>query len=378
MSTYDVIVIGTGGVGSAAAFHLAKDGNRVLALDRFPAGHDRGSSHGHTRIIRKAYFEHADYVPLLNRAYELWADLEAELGEQLYFPSGLIEIGPPDGVVVPGVLHAAEQHDLPVERLLAEEVARRFPGFQVEPDQVAVFEQDAGYLLVEDCVRGHAARAAACGAELRHHEEVLRWEASQSSVTVTTSDRQYEAASLVITAGAWSSRLLADLGIPLRVLRKHLHWFATESSDYDFERGCPAFFYEVAGEYYYGFPAIDARGLKVAEHSGGTEAPDPLTDDRLPEEAVDSRVRSFLANYLPGVTDKATDHAVCFYTVSPDEHFIVDRHPAYPHVAFAAGLSGHGFKFTSALGEVLAELATARKPVCPIEFLSCRRPGLTD
>ena len=373
MSTYDVIVLGTGGVGSAAAFHLAKRGAKVLGLDRFPPGHAHGSSHGHTRIIRKAYFEHPDYVPLLHRAYELWSDLEVGSGKQLYAPVGLIEIGPSHGVVIPGILLSARQHGLPIEKITAGDLPKRFPGFTMAPDHEAVFERDAGYLFVEDCVVTHAAEARKLGARLQDGQAATSWSSTGSSVTVTTSAATYQASCLVITAGAWAGGLLADLGIALRVLRKHLHWYSCSEKTYRSDAGCPAFFYETGAGYYYGFPVLDDRGVKVAEHHGGTAIIDPLSDDRSVESDERGRVQAFLETNLPGVSPHATDHAVCYYTVSPDEHFIVDRHPEYANIVFAAGLSGHGFKFTSVLGEILADLALDQPPSQPIDFLSCRR-----
>jgi sarcosine oxidase len=373
MKSYDVIVLGTGGVGSSAAYHLARRGAKVLGLDRFEPGHAHGSSHGQTRIIRKAYFEHPDYVPLLDRAYELWNELETRSNQQLYFPVGLIEVGPPNGVVVPGVLASAEQHGLRVERLPRSEFNSRCPGFTLPPEHEAVFEQDAGFLLVEECVRTHASEAMRLGAVLCGDETVTGWRASGGSVTVSTSANTYSAGSLIITAGAWAAGFLHDFNVPFRILRKHLHWYACNTGHYEADLDCPAFFYETSEGFYYGFPAIDERGLKVAEHSGGTEIDDPLNDDRAEEPKVNQRVETFLRDHLPGVSGQPTDHAVCFYTMSPDEHFVVDRHPEYDNVAFAAGLSGHGFKFTSVLGEVLAALATERQPSQPIDFLSWRR-----
>ncbi len=373
MNAYDAIVLGTGGVGSAAAFHLARRGVKVLGLDRFPVGHSRGSSHGQTRIIRKAYFEHPDYVPLLHRAYELWSELEQRAQQQLYFPVGLIEIGPPDGVVIPGVMASARQHQLPVEILDADELEARYPGFKRPAGYTAIFERDAGYLLVEECVCRHAEEAEKLGAELRSDETVVGWRAAGDTVSVTTSAGTYSAGTLVITAGAWTQDLLGPLGVPLRVLRNHLHWYACAANEYRADAGCPAFFYESNDGYFYGFPVVDQRGLKVADHSGGTEIRDPLQDDGSPESADRQRVEAFLRENLPGVTTQVTDHAVCFYTLSPDEHFIVDRHPLHSNVAFAAGLSGHGFKFTSVLGEILAELVCERQTSQSIEFLSCRR-----
>ena len=376
MSTYDVIVLGTGGVGSAAAFHLAQRGAKVLGLDRFSGGHDLGSSHGQTRIIRKAYFEQPNYVPLLHRAYELWADLEQRTAEKLYHEVGLIEIGPPDGIVVSGVLASARQHKLCVDELTEHDVAERFSGFAIPESCVAVFEQNAGYLLVERCVLAHLAEAVKHGAELRSGETILDWQANDRGVTVRTDRNTYSAGKLVITAGAWATDLLASLGIKLRVLRKHLHWYESDDSCYREDNGCPAFFYDVPGGHFYGFPQIDQRGLKVADHTGGTEISDPLADDRSREPADVQRVEQFLTEYLPGVSRTAYQHAVCYYTMSPDAQFIIDHHPDHSNVVFAAGLSGHGFKFTNVLGEVLTDLAIDGAAKLPIEFLSCQRVGL--
>lgn len=376
MNIYDAIVLGTGGVGSAALLHLAQRGARVLGLDRFPGGHDRGSSHGQTRIIRQAYFEHPDYVPLLRRAYELWAELESRCGEQLYRETGLVQIGPPDGVVLPGVLQSARQHNLEVVRLAPDDARRRFPGLQVPAGCEAVFERRAGYLLVERCVLAHLNEAARAGAELRTGEAVLDWRADDDAVTVRTDRSTYHAARLILAAGAWSRELLTELDIPLRVVRKHLHWYDNTDPRYRADAGCPTFLYELPDGCFYGFPQIDARGVKVAEHSGGETVVDPLNVDRTVAVDDQQRVARFVASHLPGVSARPTDHAVCMYTMSPDEHFLVDRHPAHPHVVLAAGLSGHGFKFTGVLGQVLAELALDGRTAQPIEFLSLGRLGL--
>ena len=375
MSSYDVIVLGTGGVGSAAAFHLARRGVRVLGLDRFPGGHDQGSSHGETRIIRKAYFEHPDYVPLLHRAYELWRELEPQSGQQLYREVGLVEAGPQEGIVVPGVLAAAQQHGLAVEVVSAADFKDRFPAFALPEGDVAVFEREAGFLRVEACVLEHLRQAATCGADLRAGEAVVSWQAGGSGVSVRTESATYHAASLVITAGAWARGLLADLGIPLPVRRKHLYWYACNDPCYRADNGCPAFFFETPAGYLYGFPQLDEQGVKVADHTGGTEVTDPLADDKSIESEDQRRVEAFLDSYLPGVSKRNTRHEVCYYTTSPDEHFIVDRHPQHANVVFAAGLSGHGFKFTCVLGEVLADLAIGGITTLPIEFLRCDRFG---
>ena len=352
MPHHDVIIIGTGGVGSAAAMHLAMRGAKVLGLDRFPGGHDRGSSHGHTRVIRQAYFEHPDYVPLAKTSYKLWHELESACGQPLFRQTGLLQVGPSDGHVLPGVLQSAREHNLDVESLTADEAMRRFGGFVVPDDSAAVFEAGAGYLYVERCVIAHLEQASRDGAELRNGITVHGWSTTTSGgVTVETDAGSLTADRLVITAGAWADDLLADLGIRLHVRRKPLHWFANDDPRYRLDDGCPVFLYERPDGVFYGFPdAADGRGVKAASHLGGTLIDDPLDVSRevdLPERAT---VQRFLAQHLPGVSDRATDHAVCMYTMSPDEHFIVDRHPQHPQVAFAVGLSGHGFKFHQRAG----------------------------
>jgi monomeric sarcosine oxidase len=367
---YDVIVLGAGGAGSAALYHLARRGARVVGIERFAPPHDRGSSHGQTRIIRQAYFEHPDYVPLLRRSYALWRELEQHTGRKLYFATGLLEVGPHDGVVIPGVLQSARRHGLEVETLSDDEARRRFPGFRIPPGCEAVFERDAGYLLVEDCVRTHAEEAQRLGAELRIGESIRAWRVENGSVVVETDRGKYRSAKLVISPGAWATTLLADLGIPLRVVRKHLHWFANDDVRLRADRGCPAFFYETPQGYYYGFPQFNESGVKAAEHSGGDTVTDPLAVDRSLDAAELNRVQAFLADHLPGVSRRSTAHVVCMYTMTPDEHFLVGMHPQHPQVVLVAGLSGHGFKFTPVLGEILAQLALDGQTPHPIEFLS--------
>jgi len=374
MTSYDVIVLGTGGVGSAAAFHAARRGAKVLGIDRFPGGHDRGSSHGETRIIRQAYFEHADYVPLLLRAYELWRELEQLAGEDLLHQVGLLQVGPPEGVVVRGVLEAAQLHGLAVDSLSAHEVHRRFPGFRVPAGSVGVFEPAAGYLKVERCVLAHLAAAKQHGAEFRFGSAVsLRRKAGNSIVIGTEAGDTFRCAKLIVTAGPWAPVLLPNLKIGFAVRRKHLYWYPTADACYHQDRGCPTFLYELPQGVYYGFPQIDALGVKVAEHSGGELVRDPLHDPRELDQADLGRVESFLAQQMPGVTRQLGRRSVCFYTMSPDEHFIVDQDPFFPNNYFAAGLSGHGFKFTSVLGEALAELALDGTTKLPIGFLSLNR-----
>jgi sarcosine oxidase len=375
MAKYDVIVIGTGGVGSAAMYQLSRRGNSVLGLDRHPPGHDQGSSHGQTRVIRQAYFEHPDYVPLLRTVYGQWAELERESKRQLYFPVGLLEVGPADGVVVPGVLESKREHDLAVDELTADEAQKLFPQFYIPPNCAAVFEREAGYLLVEKSVETMIELAIAAGSVHRHGEEVKSWRATATAVVVETDRDTYEAASLVISAGAWANRLLAELNIPFCICRKHLHWFESQPSHSENaspNQTQPAYLFEVDSGIYYGFPVSDGS-MKVGEHTRGTEIKDPQDDDRSPEQDDIQRVTKFVEQHLHQVSSKRTDHSVCFYTKSPDCHFIVDRHPLHDNVAIVAGLSGHGYKFTPVLGQIVADLLSKGATELPIQFLSLNR-----
>ncbi|HEV3341148.1 MAG TPA: N-methyl-L-tryptophan oxidase [Pirellulales bacterium] len=373
MKRYDAIVLGVGGVGSAALYHLARRGRRVLGIDRFPPGHDRGSSHGQTRIIRQAYFEHAGYVPLVLRAWQLWDELGERRGERLYEQVGLIQIGPPEGEVVSGVLESARMHGLEVERLTATDVMRRWPGFRTSEEMAGAYERRAGYLKVEACVLAHTAEAVAAGAELHCDQSVLSWQADGGGVVVVTDRETLSADKLVISAGPWAAGLLGDFAVRLEVLRKPVFWLQTQDDSYRAERGCPCFLYELPSGVFYGIPQIDDHGVKVAEHSGGQPVGDPLHVDRALDEDDRQRATGFVTGYLPRATTEVRQHSVCMYTVTPDRDFIVDRHPSFPQVTVIAGLSGHGFKFAPVLGEIAADLVIDGDTPHPIDFLSMDR-----
>ncbi len=375
--TWDVIVLGVGGVGSAALYHLAAKGLRVLGVEQFELGHARGSSHGQTRIIRKAYFEHPDYVPLLKRSYELWDELQAaERRADLFVRCGLVQAGPPEGVVVPGVLASAERHGLAVESLSGEDLAKRFPAFRGSGQMAVVFEKDAGFLRVEGCVLAHVNQAKACGAEVLTGVKVEHWKAGAAGVELSTSEGPLGAGALVVAAGAWAPRLLAPLGLKMRVLRKQLYWLAARSGGHLAECGSPCFFYELPEGQFYGFPELEpGDGVKMACHTGGEEACDPEKVNRELDVVEAGKVRDFAASWLPEVSGEVLRHETCLYTMSPDEQFIIDCHPLQPNVCFAAGLSGHGFKFASVLGEVLADMAVDGRAELPVDFLSLRRFG---
>jgi len=354
---WDTIVIGTGGAGSAALDHLARRGARVLGIEQHTPGHDRGSSHGGTRAIRLAYFEHPAYVPLLRRAYTLWAELEAATGQHLYTPAGVLQIGAPGGEVVSGVLRSARTHGLDVSVLSPEALAERFSGFRVPVGMVALFEAQAGYLCVEDAVRAHAARAVASGAVLWEDTRAA-WRAIDGGVAVQTHRGETTARHLVLTTGAWS-------GLPgLSVVRKTLHWLDPRTPDAYLDG--PVYLYELPTGIFYGFPQRGGH-IKIAEHTGGDTVSGPASLDRRATAQDRAPVQQFARQWMPGVEASAcVQDAVCMYTVSPDGHFVIGSHPLHPQVSVVAGLSGHGFKFAPVLGEILADLAERGETAHPI------------
>jgi sarcosine oxidase len=350
MTSYDVIVAGLGGFGSAAAAHLAARGQRVLGLDRFPPAHANGASHGETRIVRQAYFEGTRYVPLLRRAYELWDELGAA-GEPLLTRTGGVFLGRPGSRVFEGSLASARQWELEHEVLDPAEVTRRFPAMRPPDGTAALFEPGAGFVSPERAVLAHLAVAARHGAELRHDEPVLSWSAIAGGVRVRTGRGTAEAAHLVLAPGRWAPELLADLALPLRVERRVMHWFDPPGGVDAFRPGrFPVWIWDRDdGTAPYGVPAVGAAdgGVKTSVHY----SPDRPAGDWTPAE-----VASMLSPLLPGLGDSHLRAVDCTYTLTPDEHFVVGRHPGHDIVLVACGFSGHGFKFTPVLGEVIAQL----------------------
>jgi sarcosine oxidase len=357
MTGHDVAIIGLGAMGSAAAHHLAARGARVLGLEQFTPAHDQGSSHGDSRIIRQAYFEHPSYVPLLRRAYELWEAAEAESGRHLLTLTGGLMIGRPEAATVAGSLLSAQTWGLEHEVLDAAAVRRRFPTFAPSDDEMAVHEQRAGFVAPEETVRAQLDLARRRGADLRFGERVLAWDVHGDGVEITTASGRHRADRLVVCAGAWAPQLLR-LRIPMRVERQIMHWFAPEGGITPFGADRhPVYVWEDAtGEQIYGFPARDGeQTAKVAFfHRPVPTDPDHVDRQVHPQEIRE--IRDYVATRLPALT-RHVRALTCLYTTTPDHHFVLGPHPDHPRVTVAAGFSGHGFKFTPVVGEVLADLA---------------------
>ena len=374
MERYDTIVVGLGGMGSAAAFHVARRGKRVVGLEQFTLAHDRGSSHGRSRVTRQAYFENPAYVPLLGRANELWTHLQRDSGMRLIEITGGLMLGPPGGGVVKGTLASARTHGLPHEVLEAPEIRRRFPAFCVEPGQIGVLDKVAGVLFPEDCIRAHARAATQAGAELRWHEPVVSWKATGDSVEVKTARSSYAADNLVLCAGPWMGELLACLSVPLSVERNVLYWFrpTTDLALFAPDK-FPVFIIEYEpGKVFYGFPALGEDGVKVARHHTGVScSPTDILREINQDEIREAR--GILERHLPTVNGELLSATTCMYTNTPDGHFIIDRDPRHPNVILASPCSGHGFKFASVIGEVLADLACDGHTKHPIDMFRLGR-----
>jgi sarcosine oxidase len=380
MATYDVIVVGLGGMGSAAAASLAARGQRVLGLERFGPAHDRGSSHGGSRITRQSYFEDPAYVPLLLRAYELWDQLAEDSGIDVITLTGGVFFGRPDSLTVAGSLRAAREWGLPHELLDAGEIRRRFPTLTPAEDEVGLYETAAGFVRPELTVAAHLVLAGQRGAELHYDEPVTGWSATAGGgVRVRTAAGEYTAGQLVICPGAWAPELLADLGVPFTVERRGMYWFQPTGGvgPYAPDRH-PIYIHEDAdGTQVYGFPAIDGPdgGAKVAFFRRGTPC-SPDTIDREVHPAEVAFMAEHLRAVLPTLPGRYLKAATCMYTTTPDQHFVIAQHPQHTAVTVACGFSGHGFKFVPVVGEILADLATTGATKHPIALFDPRRPAL--
>ena len=373
MRPYDVIVLGLGGMGSASLFHLARRGLRVLGLERYDLVHEYGSSHGLTRIIRLAYWEHPSYVALLRRSYELWRELEQLSVEQLLHVTGSVDAGPVGGAIFQGALKSSELHDLPHEVMDGAELRRRFPGYRLPPELRCLYQPDGGLLLPERCNVAHVTQAQVHGAEVHCREPVLEWGATEGHAWVRTARGRYEAGRLVICAGPWASKLVPELDGLAVPERQVLAWLQPTRPEYFEPSAFPVFNLEVEEGRYYGFPSFLVPGFKFGKYHHRGEIADPDAVNREPEPEDEELLRAFARRYFPDGAGPTLMLKTCLFTNSPDHHFILDRHPDHPEVAIAAGFSGHGYKFCSVVGEIMADLTQGDQPRHDIELFRLRR-----
>lgn len=378
---FDVIVLGVGSMGSATCYYLAKQGHRVLGLEQFDIPHELGSHAGQSRIIRKAYFEHPDYVPLLEAAYNNWRDLENETGTQLYFKTGLLYFGKPDSQLIKGLKLSAEKYKVPVYHLSSNEMASQFSQFQIPDDYERMIEPDAGFVTPERAILTYTGRACQLGASVHVNEKTIAWKKVGRSITVKTDRDTYYCSKLVITAGAWAGKIIPTLSKQLSVTRQTLAWMQPRNTS-KFESGnfpCWTIADQEKPGIYYGFPMLSAStfggpiGLKLGHHTPGLPS-DADAVDRIPAKADEDNLISMLNKFIPEGYASIRSIKTCLYTYTPDENFILDFVPGFEkEVVMAAGFSGHGFKFASAVGEVMADLATKGSTEHPIGFLNAAR-----
>lgn len=381
-SAYDVIVIGLGAMGSGSVYALTRPGTRprrVLGIDRFSPPHTLGSSHGRTRIIREAYFEHPSYVPLVRRAFDLWRELERAIGRPLYTKTRGLTIGPDGGMLVKGALEAAEQHHVPHRVLSAAGVHRYFPGLQPLDDMVGVVEERAGVLFPEQCIAAMLARAEQAGAALRRDEGVVSWEADDGGVLVRTTAGEYRAAQLVIAGGAWMARLVPELAGVLTVVRQPIHWFEPAAHPEEFSAAkCPVTLWEYApNRVFYTLPDF-GDGVKAGVHYEGRPV-DPDHVDRLTSADEDAQATDLLRRFMPHAKGHLRESQVCLYTNTPDLHFVIDVHPMHAkRVVVVSACSGHGFKFATAIGESVVDLLAGTAPKTDLSMFRLTRFTATE
>jgi sarcosine oxidase len=373
---YDVIVAGVGGMGSATCWQLARRGKRVLGLERFDIPHAMGSSHGINRIIRLAYFEHPSYVPLLRRAYELWRELEYASGERLLFVTGGVDAGLETSRIVQGSLASCREHGLPHETLTATELAARHPGWRLPSDYVAIVQPDAGFVASERAIVAHAALAMTAGADIRAREAILGWEIGGSGAVVVQTERgAYEAEKLVLSTGAWIGDHVPALARKAVPERQALGWFRPLVPEYFRLGRFPVGLVEGEGMIPYVFPEWGAPGFKIGayHHRFETGHADDLS--REPDAEDEALLRKAIRAFYPDADGPVLSLRCCLFTNTPDEHFVIDTLPGAPQVVVASPCSGHGYKFSSVIGEVLADFASGRAPRFDLSLFRLDRLG---
>lgn len=374
---YEVIVIGVGGMGSAAAYHLASRGIDTLGIERFDIPHSMGSSHGITRIIRRGQYENPEYVPLAERSYELWRELEAITDRDLLHVIGGVDAGPPEGEVFPNSRESCREHNIEHEILSGREVNERFPGYEIPADHKAVYQPESGFLVPEQCIIAHVEAAQERGAEIHARERVLEVSTDHGSdVRVETDHDTYRADQVIVTAGAWAREFAPELADKLVPVRQVLAWLQPSDPSLFDPASFPIFIHETETERYYGFPRFDVPGFKFARFNHFAEEVDPDEMPREPRKEDEDMLRAYARRYFPEGAGPTMQLSTCLFTNTPDGHFILDTAPGQPKVTLGAGFSGHGFKFASAIGEILADLALDGETDHNIElFLADRFDG---
>lgn len=373
---YSVIVVGAGSIGMATGYYLARKGIDTLLIDAFDPPHGNGSHHGETRLIRHATGEGGQYVSLVLRAQHLWKQLEEETERRLFIPSGTLMVGEEDAPFINETVRSAAEHSLSLEKLKADEIQRRWPGFSIPEHFVGYFESSSGALLNEECIKAYRELGIKHNAVLKTNTKVESMDFSLNGAVIKTANDTFYADKVVICAGAWTGKVLSSLGLPLQPVRKTLGWFEPDNVNYQHPK-LPCFYFNFENQKYYGFPSIDGGGVKVGRNDSERDTdPDLMSQDFGKYGNDEGDLRSFLERFLPGAAGKLIKGRSCMITKTPDKDFIVDCHPEFPNVMIAGGFSGHGFKYSSVLGEILSQIITDGQTVHDISNFSISRPAL--
>jgi len=370
---YDVVVVGAGSMGMAAGYFLARQGKKVLMMDAFDPPHHHASHHGETRIIRHAYGEGEKYVPLALRAQALWEELQAQSGQTLFLKTGVLNMGEATSPFIQMIIASAEKYQLPIEVLTAAQIHQRFPGITLPESYIGCFESTSGVLRCEDCITAYRQLALEHGAELLTYHPLEEIEVQGGEVTLRSGDKVIVADKVIVSAGAWATKLMnkLDFALPMQPNRKTFAWFEADEALYG-DGVFPAFSFDSPQGIYYGFPSIDGTGLKVGRHDGG-DAQDPDQPVAPYDNVTDSvDLERFLATVMPK-TSGLMYGKICMYSMTADENFIIDTHPEHDNIIVAAGFSGHGFKFASVIGEILCDLAVRGETEHDISLFSLSR-----
>lgn len=371
---YDVIVVGGGSMGTAAAYYLSKQKLRVLVIDQFSIPNLYGSHHGHTRILRLGYGNGGKYVPLAKESLELWRDLERETGKTLYTKTGALSVGYPDSNFVKESIDSSIKYNLEYEKMNAKMIMERWPGIQIPSHYIGCYDPESGFLFSEECIMTYKEQSIAQGVTILEHDKVNNIVIEENIVEVTASSGSYTSPKLVITAGAWITELLKDLNLPIQPVRKTIGWFQP-MKDNLYSKDFPVFVFDTESDgHYYGFPDFDDSGVKLGRMDKGYNV-DPNTINREfgSYEDDEGDIRKFLEKYMPEAAGLLLDGKVSMFSNTPDSDFIVDLHPEFSNVVFAGGFSGHGFKFASAIGNILSDLTLHGKTNHDISYLSLNR-----
>ena len=380
---YEVIIVGAGSMGMAAGYFLAKQGVKTLLIDSHDPPHAQGSHHGDTRIIRHAYGEGREYVPLALRSQELWDELEKVSHHKIFTRVGSIGFGPEgESAFIDEAIASGKEYNLEIDLLTGKEMNERWPGLTVPDDYIAFHEHNSGFLYSENCIKAYRELAEHHGAEFSVNNPVVDIEVFKDSVKVITNKGTFTADKLILSGGAWNGKIAKslNLNLPITPTRQPVAWFEADESLYN-TNTFPTFMVEVPTEtskaIYYGFPTFGGCGVKAGRHEYIDKIdPDTMNRDFGSDENDEGHIREFLERFMPQAAGKLKRGAICIYSRTPDGHFIIDKHPEHPHISIAAGFAGHGFKFASVVGEVLSQLAVTGETEHDISIFSINRPAL--